>query len=49
MFDGEIRYDPAIASGPQVPSEASCSLVVVLRRVISTVARLASSFAVPRC
>jgi hypothetical protein len=32
---------------PQLPSEASCSLVVVLRRVISTLARLSSSLAVP--
>src|SRR6266508_1744464 len=39
MFCGETRYNPATTSVPQVPSEASCSLVVLLRRVISTLAR----------
>jgi hypothetical protein len=47
MFCGEMRYQPWTTSVPQVPSEASCSLVVLLRSEISTLARLASSLAVP--
>ena len=37
---GEMRYQPAITSVPQVPSEASCSLVVLLRREISTLTQV---------
>src|SRR4029453_4043400 len=44
---GEMRYQPWITSVPQVPSEASCSLVVVLRSEISTLARSSVSLAGP--
>ena len=44
---GEMRYQPWITSVPQVPSEASCSLVVLLRSEISTLARSSVSLAVP--
>src|SRR5919106_408116 len=47
MFCGEIRYQPWTTSVPQVPSVASCSLVVLLRSEISTLARSSSSLAVP--
>ena len=47
MPGGETRYQPPITSVPQVPSEASCSLVVVLRSEISTLARSSVSLAVP--
>jgi|SRR5215218_10688729 len=47
MFCGETRYHPWTTSVPQVPSEASCSLVVLLRREISTLARSSSSLAGP--
>jgi len=47
MLAGEIRYQPPITSVPQVPSEASCSLVVLLRSEISTLTRSSVSLAVP--
>jgi hypothetical protein len=47
MLDGEIRYQPWTTSVPQVPSEASCSLVVLLRSEISTLTRSSVSLAVP--
>ena len=42
-----MRCQPWTTSVPQLPSAASCSLVVVLRREISTVAGLSSSLALP--
>src|SRR5215218_3199860 len=47
MSCGETRYQSWITSTPQEPSAASCSLVVLLRREISTWCRLASSLAGP--
>ena len=47
MLDGEIRYQPWTTSVPQVPSEASCSRVVLLRSEISTLTRSSVSLAVP--
>src|SRR5688500_13244688 len=47
MLLWEIRYQPWMTSVPQLPSAASCSLVVLLRREISTLTRSSVSLAVP--